>query len=125
MAGTWRHLFICATVGWLSKIIALCDLCTADMEHRAISRGFSGRDLGKLFNISVTRGEQSSDNSATLGSELIAMSAGEFAQEPMSSLRVVAGSPIRRHANIRRHRVLCGCGCAAAASFVPFCVDSL
>ncbi len=60
-------------------------LCTADMEHRAISRGFSGRDLGKLFNISVTRGEQSGDDSATLGSELIAMSAGEFAQKSMSS----------------------------------------
>ncbi len=66
-------------------LICLSVLCTADLEHRAISRGFSGRDLGKLFNISVTRGEQSSDDSATLGSELIAMSAGEFAQKSMSS----------------------------------------
>ena len=57
-------------VGNLHRRDCLRDLCTADMEHRAISRGFSGRDLGKLFNISVTRGEQSGDDSATLGSEL-------------------------------------------------------
>src|ERR1700694_6041670 len=60
-------------------------LCTADIEDRAISRGFSGCYFGKLFNISVTGGKQSSDDSAALGRELIAMRTGELAQKSMRS----------------------------------------
>src|ERR1700730_18485731 len=63
----------------------LCDLCTADIEDRAISRGFSGCHFGKLFNISVTSGKQSSEDSAAFGRELIAMSTGELAQKSMRS----------------------------------------
>ncbi len=63
----------------------LCDLCTADIEDRAISRGFSGCYFGKLFNISVTGGKQSSDDSAAFGRELIAMRTGELAQKSMGT----------------------------------------
>jgi hypothetical protein len=44
----------------------------ADIEDRAIWRGFSGCHFGKLFNISVAGGKQSSDDSAAFGRELIA-----------------------------------------------------
>ena len=35
----------------------LGDLCTADVEDRAVSRGFSCSNFGKLLDISIAGGE--------------------------------------------------------------------
>ena len=62
----------------------LGDLCTADIQNRAVWRGFLGCHLGKLFNVSITGSKQSGEDSAAFGSELITVSVGEFAQKSVS-----------------------------------------
>ena len=56
---TCPHVLILKnTCGKSSKIcVYLCDLCTADVEDRAVSRGFSCSNFGKLLDISIAGGE--------------------------------------------------------------------
>jgi hypothetical protein len=62
-----------------------CVLCTAIRAFRTFSRGFLGCHLGKLIDVTVACCKQSGNDSLAGFCELVAMSAGDFLQDAVSS----------------------------------------